>query len=33
MDRSFIYPINETSYTEKDLETMCSKKFKRTPFE
>jgi len=33
MDPSFIYPLNETSYTEKDLENMCFRKFNRTPFE
>ena len=33
IDPSFMYPLNETSYTEKDLETMCPEKFKRTPFE
>ena len=33
VDRSFIYDIKKTKYTEKDLETLCYKKFNRTPFE
>ena len=33
IDPSFMYPLNQTTYTEKDLETMCDRKFKRTPFE
>jgi len=33
MDPSFMYPLNETTYTEKDLERMCFRKFNRTPFE
>ena len=33
MDPSFMYPLNEMSYTEKDLENMCFRKFNRTPFE
>ena len=33
IDPSFIYPLNQTTYTEKDLETMCNKTYRRTPFE
>ena len=33
IDRSFMYPINQTTYTEKDLETMCNRTYNRTPFE
>jgi hypothetical protein len=33
IDRSFIYPLNETSYNKKDLETICNRKYNRTPFE
>ena len=33
IDRSFEYPIKQTNYTEKDLETMCNKTYNRTPFE
>ena len=33
IDPSFMYPLNLTTYTEKDLETMCRKKFNRKPFE
>ena len=33
IDPSYMYPINETSYSEKDLENMCDRKYKRTPFE
>ena len=33
IDRSFMYPLNKTTYTEKDLETMCNKTYNRTPFE
>ena len=33
VDRSFMYPLDQTSYTEKDLETMCNIKYNRTPFE
>ena len=33
IDRSFIYPLNQTTYTQKDLEKLCNKKFNRTRFE
>ena len=33
VDRSFMFPLNQTSYTEKDLENMCNIKYNRTPFE
>ena len=33
IDRSYKYNISETTYTEKDLETLCRRKFNRTPFE
>ena len=33
IDPSFMFPINQTSYTFNDLETMCGRKYKRTPFE
>ena len=33
IDPSFMYPLNQTNYTEKDLETLCNKKYNRTPFE
>ena len=33
IDRSFMYQLNLTNYTEKDLDTLCSKTFNRTPFE
>ena len=33
MDPSYMYNLSETSYTEKDLEHMCFKKFNRKPFE
>ena len=33
IDPSFMYPLNYTDYTEKDLETMCDRKYRRTPFE
>ena len=26
IDRNFIYPLNQTTYTEKDLKTLCKKK-------
>jgi hypothetical protein len=28
-----MYPLNLTTYTEKDLETMCNRKYNRKPFE
>ena len=28
-----MYPLNQTTYTEKDLETMCNETYNRTPFE
>ena len=33
IDRSYKYNISETTYTEKDLETLCGRTFNRTPFE
>ena len=33
IDRSFMYPLNQTTYTEKDLYSMCKKEYNRTPFE
>ena len=33
VDRSFEYPLSQTKYTEKDLETLCNIKYNRTPFE
>ena len=32
INRSFEYNINETSYTENDLDSLCNKKYNRTPF-
>ena len=32
-DRSYMYNISQTSYTEKDLENLCNRIFNRTPFE
>ena len=31
IDRSFMYNISQTNYTEKDLETLCDRKYDRTP--
>ena len=31
IDRSFMYNISQTTYTEKDLETLCDRKYDRTP--
>ena len=28
-----MFPLNQTSYTEKDLENLCYIKYNRTPFE
>ena len=33
IDRSYIYSLNLTTYTEKDLESLCNKTYNRTPFE
>ena len=33
IDRSFMYSLNQTTFTEKDLETLCDKEYNRTPFE
>ena len=33
IDPSFMYPLNLTTFKEKDLEGMCGRSFKRTPFE
>ncbi len=32
-DRSFMYPINLTTFTKKDLKKICNRIFNRTPFE
>jgi hypothetical protein len=32
IDPSFMYPLNLTTYTEEDLERMCDRKYRRTPF-
>lgn len=33
IDRSFKYPLSQTTYNEKDLEKMCNTTHNRTPFE
>ena len=33
LDPSFMYPLNLTTYTKEDLENMCDRKYRRTPFE
>ena len=33
IDRSFMFPLNLTTYTKKDLETLCNRTYNRTPFE
>ena len=33
VDRSFMYQLNQTNYTEKDLETLCDTKYNRSVFE
>ena len=33
MDPSYMYNLNETTFTEKDLEGMCFRKYNRKPFE
>ena len=33
IDPSFEFPLNQTNYTGKDLETLCHKKYNRKPFE
>ena len=33
VDRGFMYQLNQTSYTEKDLETLCDTKYNRSVFE
>ena len=33
IDRSFMYQINETTYTQKDLKNLCKVTFNRNPFE
>ena len=33
IDRSFMYPLNQTNYTEKDLATLCNNTYNRTLFE
>ena len=33
IDPSFMYPLNLTTYSRKDLETICDRKYNRTPFE
>ena len=33
IDRSFIFPLYNTTYKEKDLESLCKRTYNRTPFE
>ena len=33
IDRSFSFPLNQTTYTEKDLDLLCNNTYNRTPFE
>ena len=33
IDRSFILSLNQTTYNENDLESLCNKTYNRTPFE
>ena len=33
IDRSYMYNISQTNYTEKDLKFLCHRKYNRTPFE
>ena len=33
VDRGYTYSLNETNYTEKDLENMCNRTYRRKPFE
>jgi len=33
IDPSFMFPLNQTSFTKKDLEVMCKRKYNRTPFD
>ena len=33
IDRSYMYNISQTNYTEKDLKFLCQRKYNRTPFE
>lgn len=33
IDPSFMYPLNLTTYTQKDLVKMCDRKYRRIPFE
>jgi hypothetical protein len=33
IDPSFMYPLNLTTYTKEDLENMCDRKYRRTPFD
>ena len=33
IDPSYEYPLNLTDYTEKDLNKMCNRQYRRTPFE
>ena len=32
-DRSFKFSLNQTTYSENDLDTLCNKTYNRTPFE
>ena len=32
IDPSFMYPLNLTTYKKEDLERMCDRKYRRTPF-
>ena len=33
IDRNFTYPLNQTTFTEKDLEILCNRTYNRTPFD
>ena len=33
IDRNFTYPLYYTSFSEKDLETLCNQTYNRTPFD
>ena len=33
VDPSYMYDLSETNYTKKDLETLCNRTYRRTPFE
>ena len=33
IDPSFMYPLNLTTYSAKDLDSLCDREYRRTPFE